>query len=245
MKRLLFIFILLVSCQSKVEERGFLFSDVGNQTDIWTDTVNYNDDYTGGMRYRGTWIDADYGKISDKNTEGSELFYRAWMGGFDLYTFVDGHHGGYWINIDGNRTYVNLTENERAIKETFSVDDLAYGNHNITITPIADSTFIFVKLVKFVAYSPFDPRLSDTIPPVEPPITPPDTVITDTIMVRLLDMEYQIIRQGRFQIFIGDSLDVGEHNEYEKAIEHALKSKALNPTKNVTIKSPIRRVELE
>ena len=237
MKKLLFIFILLISCQSKVEERGFLNSATGDQSDIWTDTVYYDSEYSGGMRYYGTWKDLDYGKCSDKDKEGSEMFYRAWMGGFDLYTYVAPHHGGYWINVDGNRTYVDLTEEPRAIKKTFSVNNLSYGNHNITITPIADNTFVFVKLVKFVAYSPFDPGLLDTIPPITP--------IKDTIIVRLLDLEYQIIREGRFQIYIGDSLDVGQHNEYEKAIEHALKSKALNTDKNVTIKSPIRRIELK
>ena len=179
MKKFLIIFILLVSCQSKVGERGFLNSATGGQSDIWMDTVYYDSKYSGGMRYYGTWINADYGKISDKDTEGSEMFYRAWMGGFDLYTYVDGHHGGYWINVDGNRTYVNLTEENRAVKITFSVDNLTYGNHNITITPIVDSTFVFVRLVKFVAYSPFDPGLSDTIPP----ILPPDTVIADTVIV--------------------------------------------------------------
>jgi hypothetical protein len=76
-----------------------------------------------------------------------------------------------------------------------------------------------------------------------PPIIPPGVPIpVDT--VRVLDLVFSIIREGRFQVYIGDSLDIGEHNEYEKAIEHALKSKTLNPDKKVIIKSPIRRVEL-
>ncbi len=107
---------------------------------------------------------------------------------------------------------------------------VATGGRNIASTgaAIVNHGFLVINTVSEV-----------NIPPE--PGSPID--IVDTI--RLLDLEYSIIREGRFQIYIGDSLDIGQHNEYEKAIEHALRSKALNPTKDVTIKSPIRRIELE
>lgn len=69
-------------------------------------------------------------------------------------------------------------------------------------------------------------------PPIDPPV-PGEQYL------------YQIIRSGRFQVFMDGVQHEGEHNEYEKAIEHALQIKALNPEKNVIIKSPIRRVEIK
>lgn len=129
---------------------------------VWTDTV-YHYDNLGGIRYYGEWLDRDYGKIADKRTKDSEMFYRAWLGGFDLYTYVDGHHSGYWINVDGEQTYVNLTEDQREVKVTFSVRNLSYDNHNIRIIPDTEGTFIFVKLVKFVDSSPINLPCIDTI----------------------------------------------------------------------------------
>lgn len=139
-----------------------LFLPLNLFAQIWTDTIYFNE-HLGGIRYYGPWKESIYGKISDRDTEDTEIFYRAWMGGFDLYTFVDAHHGGYWINVDGNRTYVNMTEENRAVKRTFSVRNLNYGNHNITITPSIDSTFVFQKIIKFVDSSPLEPPCIDTI----------------------------------------------------------------------------------
>ncbi|KKM85614.1 hypothetical protein LCGC14_1287220 [marine sediment metagenome] len=112
---------------------------------------------------------------------------------------------------------------------------VATGNKNIESSGryVVNHGFVLINTVEEYDTIPDIPI--DTIPPI---IIPIDTI-------RVLDYQFKIIRVGRFQIYIGDSLLEGEHNEYEKAIEHGLKTKALNPTKDVTIKSPVRRIELE
>jgi len=54
-----------------------------------------------------------------------------------------------------------------------------------------------------------------------------------------------IIRSGRFEVFLDGVQHGNKHNEYEKAIEHAVILKYANPKKNVVIKSPTRKIELK
>jgi len=75
------------------------------------------------------------------------------------------------------------------------------------------------------------------IPPDPPPIDPPPEVSDCT------DCLYNIIREGRYQVFQDGVQHGGEHNEFTKAIEHAMQVKALNPLSSVIIKPPIYRID--
>ncbi|MHA2182228.1 MAG: hypothetical protein ACXAAH_12485 [Promethearchaeota archaeon] len=192
MKNIFIILIACICCASCTTKKNY--SLINSVSQVQIDTIHF--DNRTGIQYRGTWkVDSLKGRISDMDTENSQIFYRARLVGFDVYTFVDYRHGGYWIKYGATEKYVNLTEPDRAIKKTFSARDLDNINHDITITPVVDSTFIFVKLVRFVSYSPYPVDSIDYTPPV-------DCICTDTVtMINWIDSVNVIVKDSTIYTF--------------------------------------------
>ena len=138
----------------------FLFAPIQLFSQIWTDTI-YFDDHA--LQYNGDWISLDYGKAADKTTSSSRLIYDFWGYGIDVYTYVDYRHGNYTISVNGIYTNVDITNDTREVRRTFSIRNLPYANHRILIIPQNDSTFVFKKFVKFVVISAYQPPCIDTL----------------------------------------------------------------------------------
>jgi hypothetical protein len=173
---------------------------------------------------------------ADLSTRWSALGVGSWLelrydevqtfSGVDIAHYQTNHNYFFDIVIDGDTV---LKDQSSSFVEGFI---------NYSFDPVQGNKITYVGNGNTVGNNwnsvmEFRPIITDIEPP---PIEPP---------VEDCPYLYEIIRQGRFQVFVDGVQDEGEHNEYEKAIEHALQVKALNPTKNVIIKSPIRRVEIK
>ena len=149
------LFILIISCTSKVDYPTNNQFALNTRSEIQVDTIWWN--AVSGLQYQGEWRDKDefdYGRIADKTTENSVLIYEFTGVGIDVYTYGAPRHFGYTISIDGERSYVDLSFDERKVRKTWSVSGLRNVKHRIVITPDPRGTFVFVKLVKFVDTKP-------------------------------------------------------------------------------------------
>ena len=163
--------LLFFSCTTQIDEPQNQLLTLNTQSEIWTDTIYFN--AVSGLQYHGEWLDSDYGKIADKNTQNSVLKYVFTGIGIDIYTYVDGHHGGCDISFDGDHTYIDLSFKPREVRKIFSIAGLRNIKHTLIITPDPGKTFVFQKFIKFV----------DSIPDTGGGAGPVDCV-PDTIYVR-------------------------------------------------------------
>lgn len=203
--------------------------------EVNSDTSYFDDSQTDKMTYSGKWVNAPTGcQCSYSNTLNDSLVfiftdatYFEWRG--ELMS----HHGIADIYFDGKYigpvdTYdarnISITRNWKAEK----LDTAKVYKFKLVVTGKKNT----LSAGAYIVNHGF--RIIN-----EPAIIPP--VVIPPIVTEPTNNEFQIIRNGRFQVYL-DGVLQGEHNEYEKAIERAVNVKSLNKTKEVKIVSPDRVV---